>query len=187
MENEHPPPRTASPTRALGTLAILLFVTEAVTGLVLMFHYRPTLEHAYSDLVDLREVSNLGWIQGLHYWGGQLLLIVVWLHVLKVVAAGSYRGPRRLNWQIGVLLLVLTILLAFTGSVLPYDENAYWVAKSAVAPTGAVVANSPEAIDGALLHRYHAWHVGWLPLATIVLIGYHFWRARQDTARCERP
>ena len=84
-----------------------------------MFYYRPTLEYAYTDIVDLREHVPLGIMREMHRWGAHAMVITVWLHMFRVFMTGSYKPPREFNWTIGVILLVLTLLLSFTGYLLP--------------------------------------------------------------------
>ena len=91
-----------------------------------MFYYRPTLEYAYSDIVGLREHVPLGIMREMHRWGAHAMVITVWLHMFRVFMTGSYKPPREFNWSIGVIMLVLTLLLSFTGYLLPWDQLAIW-------------------------------------------------------------
>ena len=158
----------------LGNLAIFLLVWEALTGLGLMFHYRPTVDAAYLDLVDLREVSRFGFVRELHRWGAWAAVIAVWLHLLRVALRRSYTSPRRFNWTVGVVLMFLTLLLAVTGYLLPWDQEAYW-GIATVSPPGA----SPSA-DGSTLLRFYVLHCVVLPLLAAGLTVYHLRRARRD-------
>ncbi len=162
----------------LGNLAVFLLLLEAATGIGLMFHYRPVVGLAYSDLVDLREVSGFGFARGLHRWGAYAAVIVVWLHLLRVAVRGTFAPPRRLNWTIGVALLLLTLLLAATGYLLPWDQQAYWGVVT-LSPAGDSEFNS------STLLRFYAGHCVALPLLVAALTLYHLRRARRDddTAR----
>ena len=91
-----------------------------------MFYYRPTLEYAYNDIVGLREHVPLGIMREMHRWGAHAMVIAVWLHMFRVFMTGSYKPPREFNWSVGVILLVLTLLLSFTGYLLPWDQLAIW-------------------------------------------------------------
>ena len=102
------------------------FSSLTFTGLLLMFYYRPTLEYAYIDIVDLREQVPLGIMREIHRWGAHAMVIAVWLHMYRVFMTGSYKPPREFNWNVGVILLVLTLLLSFTGYLLPWDQLAIW-------------------------------------------------------------
>ena len=109
-----------------GRLTFFLFLVETVTGVLLMFYYRPTLEHAYNDILALRDVATLGILRELHRWGAHAMVITIWLHMYRVFLTGSYKPPREFNWGVGVILLVLTLLLSFTGYLLPWDQLAIW-------------------------------------------------------------
>src|SRR6476619_6387194 len=99
-------------TWCMGGVTFFLFLVETVTGVLLMFYYRPTLEWAYNDILSLRDVTSL--------------VITVWLHMYRVFLTGSYKPPREFNWVIGVILLLLTLLLSFTGYLLPWDQLSLW-------------------------------------------------------------
>src|SRR6266567_6899371 len=113
-------------TWCMGGTTFFLFLVETITGVLLMFYYRPTLEHAYNDILQLRDVTTLGILRELHRWGAHAMVISVWLHMYRVFLTGSYKPPREFNWVVGVLLLVLTLLLSFTGYLLPWDQLAIW-------------------------------------------------------------
>ncbi len=159
----------------LGNLAVFLLLFEAVTGLGLMFHYRPAVGFAYLDMVDLREVSGFGFVRGLHRWGAYAAVIAVWLHLLRVALRGAYAPPRRLNWGVGVVLMILTLLLAGTGYLLPWDQQAYW-GTATLSPSGEAE------LDGSTLLRSYVAHCVALPLLLAALTHYHLRRARRDAA-----
>ena len=113
-------------TWCMGGLTFFMFLELTVTGVLLMFYYRPTLEHAYNDILLLRDVATLGILRELHRWGAHAMVITIWLHMYRVFLTGSYKPPREFNWGVGVLLLVMTLLLSFTGYLLPWDQLAIW-------------------------------------------------------------
>src|SRR3954465_11503277 len=113
-------------TWCMGGLTFFLFLELTVTGVLLMFYYRPTLEHAYNDILMLRDVLTLGILRELHRWGAHAMVITIWLHMYRVFLTGSYKPPREFNWGVGVILLVMTLLLSFTGYLLPWDQLAIW-------------------------------------------------------------
>ena len=98
-------------TWCMGGITFFLFLVETITGVLLMFYYRPTLEWAFYDIQALRDVQTLGIMREIHRWGAHAMVITVWLHMYRVFLTGSYKPPREFNWVIGVLLLVLTLLL----------------------------------------------------------------------------
>ena len=113
-------------TWCMGGLTFFLFLVETITGLLLMFYYRPTAEYAYHDIVYLRADVALGTMREIHRWGAHAMIIAIWLHMMRVFLTGSYKPPREFNWGVGVILLVLTMLLSFTGYLLPWDQLAIW-------------------------------------------------------------
>src|SRR5258705_12799978 len=113
-------------TWCMGGLSFFLFLSLTITGLLLMFYYRPTLEYAYTDIVGLGEHVPLGIMREMHRWGAHAMVIPVWLHMFRVFMTGSYKPPREFNWSVGVIMLVLTLLLSFTGYLLPLDQLAIW-------------------------------------------------------------
>lgn len=167
--------RVASRTWALGTIAVIVAAGQALTGLGLLFFYRPGMTSAYLDLVDLAATSPFAYLRELHLWGSHALLIAVALHLFRVVATAAYRPPRRVNHHLGIALGALVTLLAVTGYLLPWDRHAQWL-------LGVLAAVGVEA-DDALLTGAHALHVGVLPVAAGLLIFHHLRRARRDDAR----
>ena len=100
-------------TWCMGGLSFFLFVVLTITGILLMFYYRPTVEYAYTDMIDLTEQVPLGIMRELHRWGAHAMVLTVWLHMLRVFMTGSYKPPREFNWGVGVLLMTMTLFLSF--------------------------------------------------------------------------
>jgi hypothetical protein len=119
-------------TWCMGGMSFFLFLVLTFTGLLLMFYYRPTLEYAYTDIVGLREHVPLGIMREMHRWGAHAMVITVWLHMFRVFMTGSYKPPREFNWSIGVIMLVLTLLLSFTGYLLGDHRRLEHGARDAV-------------------------------------------------------
>jgi len=113
-------------TWCMGGITFFLFLELTITGLLLMFYYRPTAEYAYPDITYLRADVPLGIMRELHRWGAHAMVISVWLHMMRVFMTGAYKPPREFNWGVGVILLLLTLLLSFTGYLLPWDQLAIW-------------------------------------------------------------
>lgn len=196
-------------TWCMGGLAFFLFMLEVLSGVALMFFYRPVPALAYSDILELRHTVFFGAMREIHRWAGHAMLVVVMLHMLRVFLTGSYRPPREFNWVIGVGLLVLTFLLSFTGYLLPWDQLAYWattVGTNMVAAAPLIGHEGPgsqlirfhgeplitrgsdvrffllgdEEIGPTALNRFYIWHCLALPLLMAFLCGLHFWRVRKD-------
>jgi quinol-cytochrome oxidoreductase complex cytochrome b subunit len=176
-------------TWCMGGTAFFLFLVETITGLLLMFYYRPTVEYAFVDIVDLREAAAFGIMRELHRWGAHAMVIAVWLHMFRVFMTGSYKPPREFNWNVGVILLVLTLLLSFTGYLLPWDQLALWAVTVGTNMMGYtpvfgsqvrfVLLGGAE-IGGPTLLRWYVLHVLMLPFVIVIFMAIHFWRVRKD-------
>src|SRR6187397_3539997 len=176
-------------TWCMGGITFFLFLVLTFTGLLLMFYYRPTLEYAYVDVVGLREHVPLGIMREMHRWGAHAMVITVMLHMFRVFLTGSYKPPREFNWSVGVIMLVLTFLLSFTGYLLPWDQLAIWAVTVGTNMAGATpiigdqvrfaIVGGFEIGDNTLI-RWYVLHVIALPLLTAVFITVHFWRVRKD-------
>lgn len=171
-------------TWGLGASASALFALLVVTGGILMFYYRPVPELAWADVVDLREASWAGSLRKLHYWGAQLLVIVVWLHLLRVFLIGAHRPPHQGNWSVGVGLLALTLAMAASGHLLPWDQDAVsgWGLSH---PTVDGSAPSPSAPSAEGLLWVYLAHCIVLPLLTTTLIVHHWRRYRRRREAAE--
>jgi quinol-cytochrome oxidoreductase complex cytochrome b subunit len=193
----------------MGGLTFFIFLIETITGILLMFYYRPTLEYAYTDIIDLGEQVPLGIMREIHRWGAHAMIITVWLHMLRVFMTGAYKPPREFNWAIGVILLLLTLLLSFTGYLLPWDQLAIWaitVGSNMARATPFLGHEGPGAAflmlgdinlvhagndarfallggrfvgEGALL-RFYVLHCLFIPFVAAILMAVHFWRVRKD-------
>src|SRR5213082_962822 len=114
-------------TWCMGGLTFLMFLVTVVTGIYLMFYYRPVSEYAYADMKYLEFDMPFGMLmRNMHRWSAHAMIVFVWLHMFRVFLTGSYKPPREFNWVVGVTLLVLTLLLSFTGYLLPWDQLSIW-------------------------------------------------------------
>jgi hypothetical protein len=114
-------------TLCLGGLSFFLFILLTVTGIFLMFFYRPTVESAYANEQQLETAVSLGsLVRNMHRWAAHLMVLSVFLHMARVFYHGAYKSPREFNWMIGIILLTLTLLLSFTGYLLPWDQLSLW-------------------------------------------------------------
>ena len=177
-------------TFCLGGLSFFFFLVLTVSGVLLMFYYVPSVTQAYQDIKDLQTVVFAGqFLRNMHRWGAHAMVIVVFLHMCRVFYTRAYRPPREFNWVIGVLLLVLTFLLSFSGYLLPWDQLSFWAVTVGTNIAKATPFVGPEAqflliggyeIGQNALIRFYTLHVIALPLAAAVLIAVHFWRVRKD-------
>jgi len=189
-------------TFGLGIMLGFLFLIMLFTGVILMIYYTPSVETAYQSVKDIVNVVPGGRIiRNMHRWASQGMVIVVFLHLLRVFYTGSYLGNRSLNWVIGVVLLIITLLSNFSGYLLPWDQLAYWavtigsnIAASARELTdllGITNVFDPggflkklliggETVGQPALSRFFTLHVILLPVSMLILLGIHFWRIRKD-------
>jgi cytochrome b-561 len=181
----------------LGTISAVLFLVLTLTGAVLMFLYVPSVERAYLSVKDLEFSMSFGWfLRGLHRIGAHLMVAVVFLHMVRVFLTGAFKNGRKavgqnrpLNWIVGVVLLLITLLLSFTGYLLPWDQLAYWaitvgtnIASSAPVfgePTRFVLLGGTTIEQGTLI-RFYVLHCFFLPMLMAGLVSYHMWRVRKD-------
>ncbi len=181
---EHPVPRqTASWAYVFGSAALTVFILQLVTGILLALLYVPSAGEAWNSLQVLNHQVTLGWfIRALHGWGSNFMLAIVLVHMVQVFIFGAYKFPRELTWIVGVLLLLLTLGMAFTGQVLRFDQDAYWglgigaSISSRVPVMGPFIVNlllGGPIIGSATLSRFFALHVFVIPGALIGFIGLH--------------
>ena len=174
----------------LGMISFFLFLVLTITGILLMLYYQPAIPHAYENMKDLKYVvSNGNFLRNMHRWSAHLMVISVFLHMLRVFFKGAYHPPREFNWIVGVVLLIITLLLSYTGYLLPYDQLSYWAVT-----VGANIARYVPLIGEKLsflllggnnigeytLVRFYVLHCVILPAFMVMLIALHFWRIRKD-------
>jgi len=180
----------------LGTITFALFLILVITGIVLMFLYVPSVERAYQSVKDIENVVSFGWfIRAMHRNATHLMVIFIFLHMVRVFLTAGYKNGlgsgqlRPVNWIIGVVLLLVTLFLAFTGYLLPWDQLAFWAVTvgTDIARTIPLIGDEVRyiligghEIDQNTLIRFYVLHCFFLPLLTVILIVYHFWRIRKD-------
>ncbi len=174
----------------LGFISGVLFLILLITGLYLMFVYTPSVGAAYGDMQRLKTGVGFGQlIRNVHRWSAHLMVLVVFLHMVRVFYAGAYKHPREFNWVFGIMLLLLTLAFSFTGYLLPWDQLAYWavtVGTNLVKyvplignPTQNLLIGGDQIGQSTLL-RFYALHVAVLPAALVMILGIHIWRVRKD-------
>lgn len=174
----------------LGGLAFWVFMIELVTGVLLTLRYVPTVASAYPSIQEITHVAPYGFfVRNLHYWAGQAMVALVVLHMVRVFWTGSFAPPRDFNWMIGILLLVGTFLVDFTGYVLVWDDRSLWawtIARNlsetipGLGPPLAALLFGPSDIGDFALVRVYVWHVILLPGILVGLLAWHFWKVRKD-------
>jgi quinol-cytochrome oxidoreductase complex cytochrome b subunit len=189
-------------TAGLGIASLAAFLITLVTGVLLMFYYKPYPDVAYESMKDIHFVVPTGrFMRNIHRWAANVMVVTVILHMARAFYTAAYRRPREFNWLVGMALLVTTLGLSFTGYLLPWDQLAYWAIT-----IGANIAQSPREVTDALgmtqyfdpgglqrllllgsdvvgpeaLIRFYLLHVMILPLVLAALMAVHFWRIRKD-------
>jgi quinol-cytochrome oxidoreductase complex cytochrome b subunit len=191
-------------TWGMGGITFYLFIVLTFTGVLLMFYYHPSKGQAYRDIVYLMNDVPFGrLLRNMHRWAAHLMVIAVWLHMFRVFLTGSYKKPREFNWCVGVILLVLTLLLSFTGYLLPDDQLGFWAVTVGTnmaratpllgheGPFGPELGMTPyndvrfallggSIVDANALLRAYIWHCLAIPIIASLFMGVHFWRVRKD-------
>lgn len=170
----------------LGSATMIAFLNQAVTGVFLAMYYRPDANGgAYESIRYITNDVFLGaFVRGMHKWGASVMVVLIFMHMGRTFFFGAYKYPRELNWVIGVVLLILTLVMGFTGYLLPFDERAYWATIVGVNINGTGPLLGPYLSDflragpefGAdTLSRFYAIHMLLVPGAIAALIGAHLY------------
>jgi cytochrome b6 len=177
-------------TYYLGSISFFLLVLLTATGILLMLYYHPAVPQAYFDMKDLGfVVSNGVFLRNIHRVAANFMIIAVFAHLLHVFYRGGYRPPHEFNWVVGVILLLLTLFLSYTGYLLPWDQLAFWAITvgtniiSAMPFVGAqtrfLLLGGNLVGENALL-RFYVLHCVILPMLTVMFVAIHFWRIQKD-------
>lgn len=189
-------------TLGLGLIALYLLIITVGSGVLLMIYYHPSTHGAYNSVKDINYVVFGGkLLRNIHKWAGEGMILFVLLHMARVFYTSAYKQGREFNWVVGIILLILTFVLNFTGYLLPWDQLSYWALV-----IGSNIAQSPKEITDifgitglfdigglqkeiflggmipgeATLVRVYFLHVMLLPIAMAIFLGVHFWRIRKD-------
>ncbi len=191
-------------TWGMGGITFYLFIVLTFTGTLLMFYYHPTKVQAFRDILYLEHDVPFGkLLRNMHRWGAHLMIITVWLHMFRVYLTGSYKKPREFNWGVGVILMLFTMLLSFTGYLLPDDQLGFWAVTVGTnmaratpllgheGPFGPLLGMTPyndvrfgllggSIVDSNALLRAYIWHCIAIPIIASAFMVVHFWRIRKD-------
>ncbi|HVO99195.1 MAG TPA: cytochrome b N-terminal domain-containing protein [Bryobacteraceae bacterium] len=177
-------------TMGLGLMSFFLFLILVVTGILLMFYYVPSTNQAYDRMLDLRGSVAFGtFLRNMHRWSAHGMVAIVFFHMCRVFFTGAYKKPREFNWLLGVVLLLVTLFLSFTGYLLPWDQLAFWAITVGTAIAGYAPLVGKEIrflllgdanVGQEALLRFYVLHVAVLPVIATLLIAVHFWRIRKD-------
>jgi cytochrome b6 len=173
----------------LGGMTLFLFLVQVVTGVLLLFYYRPSAEEAYESVQFLMAEVEFGWlVRSLHSWAANLMIFTVFIHLFSVLLLKAYRPPREITWLSGVGLLVLALAFGFTGYLLPWNELAFFATRVGTEIVGVFplvgsfakqLLRGGEDVSGATLTRFYAIHVAILPSITVLLIGLHLFMVQR--------
>ena len=177
-------------TFGLGGMAALLIVVQFITGILLRFYYEPFPHKAYDSIVLLQSNVLFGQlIRNIHHWAGVFLVLIVFLHLLRVFFTEAYRSTRQFNWIIGLILFALVIFSNFTGYLLPWDQLAYWAVtvSTSILQYIPLIGNrlrefviSGSEVNAETLIVFYNFHTAVLPLLLLLFMTYHFWRVRKS-------
>jgi quinol-cytochrome oxidoreductase complex cytochrome b subunit len=181
---DRPEPKTTW-WNTLGSASMFLFILQGLTGIFLTVYYTPSPDHAYDSIQYIMEGVAFGWlIRGIHHWGATLMVILVFIHMLRVFYTGSFKYPRELTWLIGIGLFLTTLGMGFTGYLLPWNQKAYWATTVGTQIAGTVpflgefilkaLRGGPE-LSALTLQRFFAAHIWIIPGILTALIGVHLY------------
>jgi quinol-cytochrome oxidoreductase complex cytochrome b subunit len=170
----------------LGSASLFLFVMQGLTGIFLTVYYTPSPDHAYDSIQYIMNDVAFGWmIRGMHHWGSSLMVLVVFIHMVRVFVTASFKYPRELTWLIGVGLLLVTVGMGFTGYLLPWHQQAYWATTVGTQIAGSVpfigdfilkaLRGGPD-LSALTLQRFFSAHIWILPAMLAALIGVHLYQ-----------
>jgi ubiquinol-cytochrome c reductase cytochrome b subunit len=180
---EYYTPRNFNIWYFFGGLAILMLGMQLLTGIFLTMHYKPDAEYAFASVEYIMRDVEWGWfIRYLHSTGASAFFIIIYLHMMRALLYGSYKGPRELIWILGMVLYILLLAEAFFGYVLPWGQMSFWGAQVIISLFGSVPVIGPDllvwilgdyAVGDATLNRFFSLHVVVLPLILVVLVFLH--------------
>jgi quinol-cytochrome oxidoreductase complex cytochrome b subunit len=169
----------------LGGMTLFLFVVQVISGILLLFYYRPSAEEAYESVQFLMAEVEFGWlIRSIHAWSANLMIFALFVHLFSVLLLKAYRPPREVTWFSGVALLAIALGFGFTGYLLPWNELAYFATKVGTEITGAIpvlgrflvrLLRGGDEVTGATLTRFYGIHVAVLPALVTLLLGLHLY------------
>lgn len=181
------PPHTGW-LHVFGSLSLLLFISQTITGILLLVYYRPTPEEAHASIQYITAEARFGWLyRQIHAWGASLMIFGVLLHMVRTYFCGAYKKPRELTWFTGVLIFILTITFGFTGYLLPWNQIAFWATTVGTESANKIpyiggwlqyALRGGDAVTGETLSRFFVVHVIILPWLLTGLIGIHLFLMR---------
>jgi cytochrome b6 len=167
----------------MGGLLLFLFMVQAITGVMLLFYYKPSAETAYQSIAEIMVNVPYGWlIRSVHHWASNLMIVVAFVHFFSTFFVKAYRRPREITWLTGMALLLVVLFLGYSGYTLPFDERAFFALNVGTDMPGAIPVvgkymleflRGGENVGPQTLNRFFAMHVGLLPAALLLIVGVH--------------
>lgn len=185
---EKPLPKNIGWFHTLGSMSLFLFISQVLTGALLLVYYRPTVNEAFESIKFIMTKASMGWLyRQIHAWGANLMVLIVFFHMIRTFFTGSYKKPRELTWVLGVVLFILTLIFGFTGYLLPWNQLAYWATTVGTEVAGAIpwigewiktFLRGGDAVSGETLSRFFVVHVIILPWIVFAIIFIHLFLVR---------
>lgn len=179
---DRPEPKTTW-WNTLGSASLFLFVLQGLTGIFLTVYYTPSPDHAYDSIQFIMQGVAFGWlIRGIHHWGATLMVLIVFIHMLRVFYTASFKYPRELTWLIGIGLFLTTLGMGFTGYLLPWDQKSFWATTVGTQIAGTVpfigefilkaLRGGPD-LSALTLQRFFSAHIWIISAVLAAFIGVH--------------
>lgn len=169
----------------LGSASLFLFLLQGLTGLFLTVYYVPSPDKAYDSIQYIMSGVTFGWlIRGIHHWGATLMVIFVFIHMLRTFFMGAYKFPREITWVTGVVLLLATLGMGFTGYLLPWNQRAFWATTvgTEIPATAPLIGDfllrvlrGGTDLSGVTLARFFSVHIWFLPVIMIAMLSVHMY------------
>jgi len=169
----------------LGSASLVLGLIQGITGIMLTVYYVPSPDHAYDSITYIMNEVQFGWlIRGVHHWGASLLVVVVFIHLLRVFFYGAYKYPREFTWVTGVVLFLVTLGMGFTGYLLPWNQRSFWATM-----VGTEIVGTAPGVGGFILRalrggsdlsavtlaRFFSMHIWIIPAVAMLAVGIHLY------------
>jgi quinol-cytochrome oxidoreductase complex cytochrome b subunit len=182
-QHKQVPIHRSTPCYYLGGMALFLFIIQIISGMLLALFYKPSADQAFESVQSIMTEVDFGWlIRSVHAWAANLLMLVLFLHLLTTYMMRAYRRPREFTWVSGIFLLLLFMAFGFSGYLLPWNQLSFFATRVGTALVGVVPvvgdqlllwARGGENVTGETLARFHALHVAVFPLLAVALLGVH--------------
>lgn len=190
------PPKT-SWLHVFASLSLLLFLSQTITGILLLIYYRPTPEEAHKSIQYITAEVHFGWLyRQVHAWGASLMIMGLLCHMMRTYFQGAYKKPREFTWVTGVVLFILTITFGFTGYLLPWNQIAFWATTVGTESAAKVplighwlqfFLRGGETVSGETLSRFFVVHVIILPWIFAGMVAFHLFLMRLNNLATMEP